>query len=464
MPPEPPRRVREALSVIGQSVSMSDGIEAMSARAAEFATPFAAKLAGVFLNEEARLYFEECLDEMWATTPTPREAQEIVIGSGLHAAIYCAVRVASGFPKPLVIEAKERAGGTFAVSRNASFFLNSANRPGNLGIPGRAEALNIIPGAPVQPADLSSEEYQPNSSLAFSIRATLAMNAKVLVGRRVASADSTCVTLDDGRRIKATRVIYATGLGEPIVPPEADGKHLMSYMEFLAHLDQQFPLQGISTVAVVGAGDAGRTTIEALTGQGPRAPWSVASLDYVRQIDWYGVSAECISKDGWRENNRSRYGGIARLLPLTGTGLKSARVKPITRRASESGIGFGGAYVDGARYDLVIWAAGFKPMNVEGTVEYKAGGRSIARMMESGLFVVGPAAQIDTATEANVPDKVPENSAAVFRYADRTAAFAMHLPQLALPDGGAMDGSKVTTGYPDYKAADPGSYGVGESV
>src|SRR4051794_25722546 len=211
-----PSRVEEALSEIAGDPTMNDGMEAVMERVVEFESRMAAKLTGAFLNPLALTHFDEALDELWAKGSTPTEASEIVIGSGLHAAIYCAVRVRQGFPKPLVIEAKTRAGGAFATSRLPSLFLNSRNRPGRLGIPGREEALNVIPAAPVQPADLSGAEYQTNTALAFSIRSSLALNARVVLGHKVMDADSNGVTLDDGRRISTTRVVWATGLGEPI--------------------------------------------------------------------------------------------------------------------------------------------------------------------------------------------------------------------------------------------------------
>lgn len=454
MPTRTPDRVSSVLNAIIKDPAMNGAVTAMMDRATEFRSPLAAKLTGVALNPLATQVFGEKLDKMWAEGAVPREVPEIVIGGGLHAAVYCSVRVSQGFPKPLVIERNERVGGTFAVSKNASFFLNSRNRPGKLGSPGRAEALNYLAAAPVQPADLSGEEYQPNSALAFAIRAALAMNARVVVGQTVTAADSRGVTLEGGKRIKATRVIYATGLGEEKKPAEADGKRLMTYLQFLAHLDSPFPFRDIRRVAVVGAKDAGRTAIEALCGQGPASPWSVASLDYIDdKIDWYGVEETCLSKPGWERNNRSRYKGIGRLLPLDvnaeGTPLSDSRVKPITRRAGQIGLGFDGAYIDGARYDLVIWAAGFTPPDVSGLIEYKAGGRVVARMEESGVFYVGPVAQISDAREQNVPGTVPENSAAAFRYTDRTASLAMHLPEWDLPGGGG--GEKKTKPKPKAK-------------
>lgn len=430
-----PKSVEEALSEITSDPTMNDGVTAMLERAVEFETRMAAKLTGVYLNPFAVARFDAALDEAWAAGSVPKEAPEIVIGSGLHAAIYCAVRVRSGFPKPLVIDRAQRAGGAFAVSRFPSLFLNSRNRPGRLGIPGREEALNVIPAAPVQPADLSGAEYQTNTALAFSVRSSLALNARVVLGHKVMDADSNGVTLDDGRRISTTRVVWATGLGEPVLPPEADGERLIHYMDFLAMLDQPFPFRGLNRVAVVGAGDSGKTAIEALIGQGPSCRWSVPSLDYVERIDWYGVERRCRTKEGWEKNNRSRYAGIGRALPLAdeeGEPTGPSRVTPLMDRAEAISVGFEGATVNGRVYDLVIWAGGFKNFDVEGMVEYTAGGRAVARMIEPNVFVVGPAAQLPPVEEADEAGSVPENSAALFRYADRTAAFAMGLPQFAL--------------------------------
>lgn len=471
MAERPPNRVLTLLSEISADPIMNDGVLAMMDRETEFHSSLAAKLTGVFLNSAGRAHYEKALDEMWAitsmtTSSIPREVPEIVVGGGLHAAIYCAVRVHEGHPKPLVIEAKERVGGTFAVSHDASFFLNSRNRPGNLGIPGRDEALNVLPGAPVQPADLSGAEYQPNSTLAFSIRSTLAMYARVLVGHEVTAADSTSVTLGTGKKIKTTRVIYATGLGSPNSPEGGiDGKYAMDYMQFLSHMDNMFPFKGVKRVAVVGAKDAGRTVIEALIGQGPPSRLSVASLDFVESIDWYGVSESCVTKKGWRENNRSRYQGIGRVLPTStdeyGNPSEDGRVNPIIRKADVAGIGFDGAYIDGARYDLVVWATGFTPqLDVSDWYVYKAGRREVARMAESSVFVIGPASQIKDTKEANVPDTVPENAAAVFRYADRTAALAKHLPAYGFAERDSEVEEIVSVSFEDLIIPDEPEPGI----
>lgn len=431
-----PDQIRSALSTIAEDSTMNDGVLAMAARASEFPSAMAAKLTGIFLNPLSLACFDLALDSYWQMDKSiPQTSSEVVVGGGLHAAIYCSVRVAEGHPKPLVIEAQERVGGVFAISRDPSFFLNSRNRPGGPGIPGREESLNFLPGAPVQPADLSGDEYQTNASLAFAIRSALALNAKVLVGHKVVAANSSSVTLDNGRVIKTPRVIYATGLGESTAPPEMDGKHMVDAMGFFSMLDKPFPFQGIRRVAVIGCGDSGKTVIEALIGQGPKSGFSVASLDYVEKIDWYGVPESCLGQDLWKENNRSRYQGIAREIgKRIGKGrLDGGRINPLERKPTNFSVGFDGAYVDGARYDLVVWAGGFKPRDISDTTEYKTRGRTVARMGESGVFIVGPAAQLSQEQEPmNESGSVPENTVALFRYADRTAAFAMDLPALAM--------------------------------
>lgn len=440
-----PDQIRSVLSTISEDGTMNDGVLAMDGRASEFISPMAARLTGIFLNPLARAKLDLALDSYWQMNPQiPRMSSEVIVGGGLHAAIYCAVRVAEGHPKPLVIEANERVGGVFAVSRESSFFLNSRNRPGGLGVPGREESLTFLPGAPVQPADLSGDEYQTNASLAYAIRATLALNAKVLVGKRVMDANSSSVTLDDGSVIKTPRVIYATGLGESTAPLKTNGKHMVDAMEFFAMLDRPFPFQGIKRVAVIGCGDSGKTVVEALIGQGPDSSFSVASLDYIEKIDWYGVPDECRGQKRWRERNRSRYQGIAREIGKRineeNSRLEGGRINPLVRKAADLAIGFDGAYVDGARYDLVVWAGGFKPRDIANTTEYKTRGRVVARMGESGVFIIGPAAQLSSEPEPmNESDSVPENTVALFRYADRTAAFAMDLPALAMPQEQTAD-------------------------
>lgn len=431
-----PERIDSTLSAISNDSTMRVGVDRMMKRASEFATPMAAKLTGIYLNPISRDKYDSALDIAWEETKLPSSHSEIVVGAGLHAAIYCAIRVKEGHPKPLVIEEKKRAGGAFAVSRDPSFYLNSRNRPGSGGTPGREESLNFLPGALVQPADLSGAEYQTNSSVAFAIRSTLAMYAKVVTGRKVVSYEEDGVVLDDGKKIYAGRVICAVGLGRSTAPPVTDGKKMMDAMQFFEMLDRPSPFEGLKRVAVIGAGDSGKTVVEALIGQGPIPDYSVASLDYVEKIDWYGVPSSCLGREQWQNNNRSRYQGIARAMRPFGE-LNAGRVQPREARASFFSIGYAGAYVDGARYDLVVWAGGFREEDGKGDRNnYEVKGRYVASKSGEGggILSIGPGANLPQETEPNVEgSNIPENTVAVFRYADRTATLAMELGAVEVP-------------------------------
>lgn len=428
---EPPRRVRELLSEIAADPAMNEGLTAMMSRKDEFDSMLGCKLAGVYLDPVARLHWDRALDDWWSRQTVPSKAAEVIVGAGLHAAIYSAVRVARGFEKPLVLEQSSRVGGNFAVSRNSTFFLNSRNRPGRLGVPGRGEALNYLPEAAIQPSELSGDEYQPNGALAFVIRATLAMNAKVVTDTKVSrsgTGNAPSVVLADGTRIRTPRIVWATGLGKAAEPPgvPCDGEKLMTYPQFLAHLDKPMPFRRVKRVAVIGAGDAGRTVIEALIGQGPSTQWTTNSLDYIQRIDWYGVPDTCMNQPGWEQGNRSRYAGIGRALPRDGA--TGRQIKPINGRANSVGVGYDGAYVDGALYDLVVWATGFvQDRDYGGFEDYTVGGRMVGGVLDDREFVIGPASGVPLTQERNIPSIVPENAVAIFQYADRTATLAASL-------------------------------------
>lgn len=424
----PPKRVEEMLSTLANM----EGVGQMIARQSEFPSLLTAKLAGVAVDPQARRYWEDTLDEHWANAKLPRESPEVIVGAGLHAAIYAAMRVRQGYPRPLVIEEGARAGGTFAITREPTFFLNSRNRPGELGVPGRDEALNCLPGAPIQPADLSSSEYQTNADLAFAIRATLACNARVVTGTRanVQNSTQTGVKIAGAEALVETkRLIVATGIGDPVKPAMLDGKSVVDYMGFLRRLTEPFPFKDCKRVAVVGAGDAGRTVVEALIGQGPQLPCTVASLDYIERIDWFGVEESARTREGWETCNRSRYRGIGRALPRNDDP-STGRVKPQPGRAEKVAVGHGGAFLDGVRYDLIIWAGGFTPHDYPGQ-PVTVGGRTVAKEWGNGEFIIGPAASLTIREEPDFVRDFTENSVALFRYADRTAMLATELPDVA---------------------------------
>lgn len=427
------------------------GTNAMLVRAGDFRSSTEARLAGIAVHPPARAKFEALLDNVFENQAAkvlelpPRVVSEVVVGAGFHAAVYCAIRVAQGKPKPLVLERSSRVGGTFAMTETPTFFLNSRNRPGPLGTPGRGEALNVLPGAPIQPSMLSGLEYQTNADLAFAIRCSLAANARVIAGVNVdrfteRSVEFTRAEQDGSFETK--RIIWATGIGAPKRPTtgyqltDSNKRRLLYFddaMKWMASKD--FPMRGLGRVAVVGSGDSGKTAIEALLGQGPQMGMTVMGLDALPPIDWYGVNPQALTRDGWTNCVRSRYRDIARALPRGGVADRDAppRVRPLTDRVETVQGSYDGLLVNGRKYDHVIWCAGHDEPDYAGDY-VQVGGRFVGLKLYDDdevcdRYAIGPAAKIplDVREVATLPSDVPENVVAMFRYADRTAQMATYL-------------------------------------
>jgi hypothetical protein len=422
-----PPYMNRALTEVRKHPEMGAAVRALEERGEMDA--LRTSLAGTAMVPAAREHLDAALDARWARAGLPRSGvAELVVGGGLHAAIYCAVRAAKGALPPLVVEARERVGGAMAYGARSGFYLNSRNRPGSLSYPGFAGALNVLPAAPLQPSDISGDEYQRSVDLAFVIRATLGMTASVCSGMRVVSVLRNTglgkrrwrATFSDGRHVDADRVILASGIGEPV--PIQEGA-LIDFPGLMRLMDEPFPLRGLRRVAVVGAGDSGKTAVESLAGQGPSTGWSPASLD------WYGVPDGQTTRGGWEDCNRSRYKGIGALLPRGGG--DASLVRPLIGRAGTIGAGFNMAFVNDRPYDLVIDCRGFSPvpLSLPGEASpYAVGGRIVgARIGASynGLFAVGPgyALALSDYEQADF-GATPESSTALFRYAERTAAAA----------------------------------------
>jgi hypothetical protein len=449
-----PAPVRAIVREIRTDDGMAEGMTLMMDRVSDFESPLTAMFAGIAVHAPARQHFEERLDGMWVKNRDGSLGPqgEVVIGSGLHAAIYCAARVAAGHPRPVVIEQSPRVGGAFAMTKGAAFFLNSRNRPGRLALPGMPGALNVVPGAPLQPSDISGDEYQSNADLALAIRLTLAMYAKVVPDRMVETVvrargeagEGYAVTTSNGSFF-AKRVVNATGLGEPKRLSFEDPRY-MDFETFMGLFDQPFPLRGMNRVAVIGAGDSGNTTVEALTGQGPGTGWSVASIDFPEQIDWFGLADKIgtvnVTRQGWENCNRSRYKGLGRL--FENGNLPPNRQTPARVIARERAVsvapGYDSVYVNEEPYDAVIVCTGFQRRRAvfEGYEEIPVSlgtgsGRTLAMSYGEStdqLFAVGPAARIKVSEdERRLPalSQIPENSTSLFRYAARTAAFGQRL-------------------------------------
>lgn len=403
-------------------------------RRTEFRAEHIALLAGIGMNEKARNHFDLMLDKAWKTQPEVGSVDEVIVGGGLHAAIYAACRVKRGFPKPLVIERSSHPGGTFACSRRPGFYLNSRNRPGNApSLPGDGKALNYLPGCDLQPADMGGSEYQTNDLIAWVVRCNLALYAHVWAGKEVLSLSGLSVR-DTRTFIQARkRVIVATGPGTPT--SLGAGDRIVNFEQFMAMMDKPFPLKGMNRIAVIGAGDAGKTVIEALTGQGP--PMLTAnSLDYPA-IHWYGVPAGQRNRADWENCNRSRYKGIGRLLVITNQTERLRRV--ILRgsgdqfRASTVEPGIDCAYVDGRPYDLVVQCLGFQNETQLRTDAYS--GFSVGSTTGSSTagynnnaFTLGVCARIQPSpVDRQRFQQVGENSTSIFYLARKTETLAMVL-------------------------------------
>jgi hypothetical protein len=437
---------RKAADEILADPLMGDVLEQLQERRGEFQDDLSMLYAGIGMNQVARQHFNRALDEHWnrrpptAATITRDGGRTLVVGSGVHAAIFTSIyRRRTGFP-PIVVDMADRAGGSFAMSAGPSFYLNSRNRPGPLSIPGdEFGALNYLPGAPIQPSMISGSEYITNDEMAFAVRVALFENADVYTGQQVSftsppgrSSVLTQIGVRAGNTIAMNTVVVATGIGEPRKAYEVRSDRYLTYQEFMARMDSPFPLRGMQRVAVLGAGDAGKTAIEALTGQGPPQTGS-ASMDWPKIIDWFGVPDTCRTRATWEANNRSRYKPIGKLLPNPDRPGAMFRVKPYGKPSyvEES---WNGLLVNGMPYDYVIDATGYNSTNLLGYAISEYGmkrdsngdGRTLARQFGSSPFyLVGPAAQLDLERmEPTIIAGINENSTSIFRYADKTARLA----------------------------------------
>jgi hypothetical protein len=293
---------------------------AVEDRASDFASPLEMQLTAIGVNPLARAFAEKIMDDHWSSrrnetldylVRNPGEIREVIIGSGYHAAVYAATRVKAGFPKPFVIEASDRVGGTFAMTQNPTFFLNSRNRPGSIGIAGdRKGSLNNIPGATLQPANLSMSTYQTNADMAFAIRLALAEFAEVVPSTAVVSVDYSSdvdyylINTAAGTFV-ANRIIDARGIGAPNYD-SVPASNILNFPDFMVRMAGRWPLRGVRRAAVVGGGDSANCVVESLLGVGPQgSATTVAALDMVERIDWDAENLPTTC-EGWRPVPRYR--------------------------------------------------------------------------------------------------------------------------------------------------------------
>jgi len=444
-PFEPSTQIESLLTAVALRQAASEGMRAMMQRESEFPTPAAAKLTGIALDPYGREFADQVLDAYWSDEPRRQDAlrssstdREVIIGSGFHAAVYAAIRVRSGYPKPLVLERNERAGGTFAMTARPTFYLNSRNRAGSAGVAGdQGASLNYLPGAPIQAANVSMVEYQTNTDMAFVIRLALAQFADVVTNAQVRSVSrdgaGVEIEIEDRDPLLAGRVIDARGLGDPDNQDVANGTTILTFPQFMARMASMWPLRGVRRVAVVGGGDSAKCGVESFLGVAPQPFMAAAALDSVeRRIDWYSDELPTTCED-WQQQIRGRYQAIGRYLRPDRLGVR--RLNVLGRRARPVALP-GTGLIDGRTYDLVVLCTGNQETTIDGLDlgsfdEYAIADANVVAREHYNLpaFRVGPHARLPfTAQEREdgVAD-ITANAVSMFRTATKTAALAATL-------------------------------------
>lgn len=441
---EPSAQIESVLTAVALRQAASEGLRAMKERESEFSNPLSAKLTGIALDPQGRDIADQVLDAYWSdearkqdTLNSSRTDREVVIGSGFHAAVYAAVRVLSGHPKPLVLERSERAGGTFAMTTRAAFHLNSRNRAGYGGLAGdRRASLNYLPGALIQAANVSMAEYQTNTDMAFVIRLALAQFADVVTQATVRSVvrdqEGVEIGIEGRDTFFAGRVIDARGLGDPGDQDAANGTTILTFPQFMQRMATAWPLRGVRRVAVVGGGDSAKCAVESCLGIAPQPFMAAAALDSVDRIDWYSdeLPTTC---DGWQQNIRGRYQAIGRYLRPDRLGVR--RLTVVGRRARPVALP-GMGLIEGRTYDIVVLCTGNRESSIDGLDfesfdEYPISGADVVARQHDTLpaFRIGPHARLPFTRqerEDGVAD-IPANAVSMFRTANKTAALAATL-------------------------------------
>ncbi|GIH05692.1 hypothetical protein Rhe02_37590 [Rhizocola hellebori] len=448
---EPSAQIESVLAAVACRPDASAGMQAMMQRASEFATPWQAQLTGIALDPGGRALADEFLDTYWSQQAYRRDAlnlagpdREVIIGSGFHAAVYAAIRVRSGHPRPLVLERASRVGGAFAVTARPTFYLNSRNRPGGAGLAGDQGAnLNYLPGAPIQATNVTMAEYPANTDMAFVIRLALAQFADVVTDANVRyvsrDGDSTMIDLDGGRQVRAGRIIDARGVGDPVDQNVANGTTILTFPQFMGRMAGMWPLRAVGRAAVVGGGDSAKCVVESLLGLAPQPFMAAAALDSVDRVDWYAEQLPDTCQ-GWQQAIRGRYQGIGRYLRPDRFGAR--RLNIVDRRVRPVALP-DNALIDGRAYDLVVVCTGNQETDIDGLElsafdEYTLTGiNAMARRHYSlPAFRVGPHARLlFTAQErADGIADIAANAVSMFRTAGKTAILAATLPALTADD------------------------------
>lgn len=366
--------------------------------------------------------------------------KEVIVGGGVHASIYCATRVALGFPKPVVLEREAGFGGVFHRYGygGMAFWLNSANRasldsvkegPTRL-IPRDAnDELNYMPNCEMQISRKSNSEYPSSRDVSLTVRTNLQQYAFKIYTSASVTVDPynpRTITVEDRiygdtDTVRVGRLIDARGLSPR--KPEVASRRIMTVEDLYSN-----PPADMRNVAVIGDGDSAMIAIELLLGQSDSKTYRPT----VETIDWYGPRVPATKKQ-FLNSIQIRYAGISRHLPQAKT---VGIIQPYQERGMVAPTG-DGVIVNSRRYGYAIMATGYEP---ESRTDYNPayqsyvfddGGR-IARFINepgSGAYVTGPAAEMPlTDSEFQVGfGRFPRNSVSIFRTSGMTARLAAKL-------------------------------------
>lgn len=330
-------------------------------------------------------------------------ADEIVIGAGVHAAIWTAEGDDTS-NSSLVLEARKKTGGIFGIAERATFRLNSRTRAKNIkkeGVPGKPGSLNDLGDGVVQPSDLTGDVYQPNDEIARAIRTNLALQADVLTSARATGFKRVVrpsqdkpgrfevqFVTEDGKdtyTLYTDRLVIASGLATErsygtIEFADAESKKIFdeeldkadrgesslihthdTFNKRTGNPSVQFPFEEFNekTVGVTGIGDSSKTDIDLLTGNGPTSSGSVRQIDAVEEIVWFGQTNA--TKEAYLNESRVRYSTIGLELPREGRPDYISRIEtaPALRKVSARRTDDGRLTINGQTLDYLLLDTGY---------------------------------------------------------------------------------------------------------
>jgi hypothetical protein len=378
---------------------------------------------------------------------------ELVVGAGIHAAIYNAERqILQRGRDSLTIDARRRIGGQFAAPESPVWRMNSKNRPEQPqlpNLPGTSASLNSMGRCVLQESDISTLAYSTQDHIGFiahvnnffatrrlAVRTELADIAPNTEG--LGSLLTTLRYVDTGQtvQLRCDRIIGATGI--QLQPPgfaEQDDlttrqlvtdeqakplceRRILTYDEFAERFGRRsnaFPLRGLRTVAVVGAGDGGRTVVGKLLGYQTPNAMSVPNLDRPEKVWWWGQPA--MSKEEFVDQERCLYSSLGLEFPREQRPGYYHRIRPVARPAEqlqdeldEAGHPTGRLLVIGGGTrtpcDLVVFAVGgqdrtdeifglFRPTRIQEPSLIRNGARDLVRAGTTLRYRNGAQIRID---------------------------------------------------------------------